>query len=245
MAPSREVFSLRADVAGPVTRHAEFRTAFRKIATRTCGAVCHPEFRTAFGGKGGKNTRGPELVEGPGRTCSEQPGHWGRAGARGAARRRVSTAAGQSLRGKRGRSSPPGQSRDASRALAQGRVAATRARCSETRPFTQLRKHPERSAAAVMNLAPAVPAARSRRTLPLTDGAQASFDSAHRRLRADALRSGCLRFLCAVARTPFLPALSAEGGPELRVTRSPLVMLSAPTKPWRARASRAREASLR
>ena len=36
--------------------------------------------------------------------------------------------------------------------------------CSETRPFIQLRKHPERSAAAVMNFAPAVPAARSRRS---------------------------------------------------------------------------------
>ena len=74
-------------------------------------------------------------------------------------------------------------------------------RCSETRPFFHLRKHPERRAAAELSLAPAVPAARSRRTLPLTNGAQAPFDCAHRRLRADALRSGCLRFLCALPRT--------------------------------------------
>ena len=53
-----------------------------------------------------------------------------------------------------------------------------------------LRKHPERRAAAVMSPSPA---ARSRRALPLTSRAQASFDCAHRRLRADALRSGCLR----------------------------------------------------
>ncbi len=78
---------------------------------------------------------------------------------------------------------------------------STGARCLETRPFIQLRKHPESSAAAVMNLAPAVPAARSRRTLPLTDRAQAPFDCAHRRSRVDALRSGCLRLLCALPRT--------------------------------------------
>ncbi len=78
---------------------------------------------------------------------------------------------------------------------------STGARCLETRPFIQLWKHPESSAAAVMNLAPAVPAARSRRTLPLTDRAQAPFDCAHRRSRVDALRSGCLRLLCALPRT--------------------------------------------
>ena len=79
-------------------------------------------------------------------------------------------------------------------------------RCSETRPFINLRKHPERRAATEMSLAPAVPAARSRRALPLTNGAQASFDCAHRRSRADALRSGCLLFLCALPRTRrFLP----------------------------------------
>ncbi|HQY25391.1 MAG TPA: hypothetical protein PLL45_11000, partial [Thermoflexales bacterium] len=56
----------------------------------------------------------------------------------------------------------------------------------------------------------------------------ASFDYAPRRLRADALRSGallseaegCLRFfVCATAHTPFLAALSPDGGPELRMTR--------------------------
>ena len=31
--------------------------------------------------------------------------------------------------------------------------------------------------------------------------AQAPFDCAHRRLRADVLRSGCLRLLCALPRT--------------------------------------------
>ena len=75
------------------------------------------------------------------------------------------------------------------------------------RAAVYLRKHPERRAAAVMSFAPAIPAARSRRTLPLTNGAQASFDYAHRRLRADALRSGCLRLLCALPRTRhFCPA---------------------------------------
>ena len=90
-------------------------------------------------------------------------------------------------------------------------------RCSETRPFFHLRKHPERRAAAELSLAPAVPAARSRRrppersrrTLPLTKGAQAPFDCAHRRLRADALRSGvllseaegCLGSMFALSRT--------------------------------------------
>jgi len=39
-------------------------------------------------------------------------------------------------------------------------------RCSETRPFFHLRKHPERRAAAELSLAPAVPAARSRRSPP-------------------------------------------------------------------------------
>ena len=51
--------------------------------------------------------------------------------------------------------------------------------------------------------------ARSRRAPALDLSAEApfdcaqggSFDCAHRRLRADALRSGCLRFLCALPRT--------------------------------------------
>ena len=108
-------------------------------------------------------------------------------------------------------------------------------RCSETRPFFHLRKHPERRAAAELSLAPAVPATRSRRrppsaslrrppersrrTLPLTKGAQAPFDYAHRRLRADALRSGvllseaegCLRFTYALSRTRrFCPPFPLE-----------------------------------
>ena len=96
------------------------------------------------------------------------------------------------------------------------KASARWARCSETRPVIHLRKHPERRAAAGMSLATAVPAARSRRrppersrrrppersrrALPLTNGAQAPFDCAHRRLRVDALRSGCLRLLCALPR---------------------------------------------
>jgi len=67
------------------------------------------------------------------------------------------------------------------------------ARCSETRPFIHLRKHPERRAAAKLSVAPAVTAARSRRVPGL--------------------------YVCAVAHTPFLSALSAESGRQLRMTR--------------------------
>ena len=63
-----------------------------------------------------------------------------------------------------------------------------------------LRKHPKRRAAAGVSLALAVPAARSRRSF--------------RRSETKPLR----RMLW--ANTPFLPALSAEGGPDLSMTGS-------------------------
>ena len=75
-------------------------------------------------------------------------------------------------------------------------------RCSETRPFFHLRKHPERRAAAELSLAPAVPAARSRRRPP------------ERSRRMPGL------YVCALAHTPFLSGLSAGSGPELRMTRA-------------------------
>jgi len=81
-------------------------------------------------------------------------------------------------------------------------------RCSETRPFFHLRKHPERRAAAELSLAPAVPAARSRRRPP---------ERTRRRPPERSRRMPGL-YVCAVAHTPFLSALSAGSGPELRMT---------------------------